>query len=499
MDNDRKVSKKGDVTDIVERSKMVFLREIVNEFTRRQQQYDLESEFAKTRKNRSVMIPLVIVGLVLVFGVVVTGVTRYIQASSLAIRVDIDDFADVNLRDILDEAQRLQNQLDTAQRQLREVREDRDTRIGQIERNRDREIGLLDESALTAGQRVARAQELRDDATSRIDEVIAETEPRITELEERIAELQAAIAQYDSRQLEQAREQEEILNNQQRLFELEMAEVRDQYERQISRLTQDYEQEITELEQYQEEFARNIRARHSEELARLRAQHRQEIADLTLRYNPVMDEEPVAPLIAAAPAPGTAAFTGPGAFRDVLHREGAADAREYGALRQEYEQFHTILDRLQEIPFENSVPAALDQLDMRARALVRRYERVWRVLGDSVEDRDGIIADRDATIEGQRDSIAQFQYSLAELSRFHGDTGYIIDPRNREEVVVYVNPILSVAPGTVGYVFRRDDEFVGTIRFTGGSGSHLARVEETMEDMEVRAFDKVLIEVQEDE
>lgn len=486
-------------TEIVERSKMVFLREIVNEFKRRQQQYDLDVEFAKTRKNRSVAIPLTIVILVLVFGVVVAGVTRYIQSSSLAIRVDIDDFADVNLRDILDEAQRLQNQLDVVQRELRELQEERDTQVRQIERARDRDIGLLAEAGLTAAERTAREQSIRSEAAQSMESILAEVEPRIAELQERIADLQERIAQYDSRQLEQAREQEEILNNQQRLFDLEMAEVRDRYERQIARLTTDYEREIEELERFQAEFERTIRARHAEEIARMRDRHAAEIAGLTLRFNPVLDDEPLAPLLTAPARPGAVAFAGPGPYRALLQAEGAASATEYQRLQGQYREFMELLARLRAIPYENSVPAALDQLDLRARDLVRAYDSMWRTLGDSVQDRDSTIARRDQMIQDQSDTIARYRFSFSELSRFQGDTGYIIDPRDTEAVVVYVNPILSVAPGTLGYVFRRDDEFVGTVRFTGGEGSYIARVEETIDGHEVRAFDKVLIEVQEDE
>lgn len=501
MDNDRKVTP-GEpaaegTTEIVERSKMVFLREIVNEFTRRQQQYDLETEFAKTKRNRSVAIPLVIAGLILVFGVLVTAVTRYIHASSLAIAVDIDDFADVNLRDILDEAQRLQNQLDVAQRELRDLREQRDTQIRQIERARDREIGLLAESALGAAARTAREQELRSQAEGQITTLRAEVEPAIAALEERIADLQERIAQYDTRQLEQAREQEEVLNNQQRLFELEMAEVRDRYERQIERLTTDYDREIAELEQFQADFERTIRARHAEEIARLRAQHTAELAALTLRFNPRMDEEALQPLLDAPAPAGATAFRGPGPFRAVLQEEGAATPADYRRVQQQYEEFQLLLERLRSVPYQNSVPLLLDQLDLRSRDLLREYDQLWRVLADSVQQRDGVIARRDTTIADQQQTIERHQFALTELSRFQGDTGYILDPRDPEAVVVYVNPILSVEPGTVGYVFRRDDEFVGTIRFTGGTGGFVARVEETVEEIEIRAFDKVLIEVQE--
>ena len=59
MDNE------GKVTDLVEQSKLAFLREALEDFKREQAQYDLGREFANSRKNRSMLVPGVIIGVVL--------------------------------------------------------------------------------------------------------------------------------------------------------------------------------------------------------------------------------------------------------------------------------------------------------------------------------------------------------------------------------------------------------------------------------------------------
>ena len=185
MDNERKVGpsrsnqpKSGKAgqqgTDLVEYSKLVFLREIVDEFKRGQQQYDAQEEFARTRKNRSPFVPLTILGLIIVFGGVSFFVTRMIQEQSRSIEINIQDFQDVNLREILDQAERLQNELDQVQRRLDETIRERDNAVQQIERNRDRELNLLQEANITASQRDARAEELRTQAEQDIAEIQAE-------------------------------------------------------------------------------------------------------------------------------------------------------------------------------------------------------------------------------------------------------------------------------------------------------------------------------------
>ena len=480
MDNEREIDQQAPpVTDLVERSKMVFLREVINEFKRKQQQYDLPAEFAKTKRNRSILVPAVIVVLVAVFSVLLVGVTRYIQRSSRAIQIDIQDFADVNLRDILDEAQRLQNQLEAAERELEQVRQELATRIGQVERARDRNIGLLADQNLSVAERNSRAAALRAQADSEIASLNGEYEPLIAEIEARIAALEAQIAEYDSRQLEQARQQEERLNSERQVFELEIEGIRQQYEEQIARLTASYESEIAQLESHQQEFERTIRQRHAGE-----------IAGLILRFNPQLGDEAVGPLLERPETESAARFGGLSPYSELLESEGLMGPTRYAALVDQYEGIEAILERLQQIPFENSVPAALEQLDQRSRDVASGFDEVRVGL-------EGVVVERNRTIDEQETQRAEFIYALDEFSQINGDIGYILDPRDPDRVIVYINRIHTVVDGSIGYVFRRDDEYIGTIRFFAGEdGRLIARVEETVEDMQVHAFDRVLIEAE---
>ena len=496
MDNEREIVPFGGQSggDLVERSKMLFLRELVNEFRRQQQQYDLPAEFAKTRRNRSIFVPLTIVILVAVFGIVVVLLTNYIQRSSRAIDVNIQDFADVNLRDILDAAQRLQNQLAAAERELAETTAEMEGRISQLERDRTRNVQLINESGEAAAQRQQQINALNATTQEQIGGVRNEYQPRIEALNARIAELKEQIAEYDARQLEQAREQEAILNNQQRVFDIQMDGLRSEYEQRIAQLTQRYESEIAALEQYQSEFERTIRQRHAEELAALRAQHARQVADLTARFNPDLSAEATGALLSRPVPPAASAYRGPGAFDPLLGQERVIDAAGYARLVADYAEFARLMERIRGVPYINSVPDVLQQLDARARDLLVRQEALWRGLSATVVARDRIIAERDATIRAWEARGEQYRYALDELSRFSGDTGYIVDPRNEGDIVVYVSPLQSVEVGTVGAVIRRAHQFVGTIRFVRAGDQPRARIEDLEDQQSIRAYDKVLIQ-----
>lgn len=479
MDNEREVKpESSQATDLVERSKLVFLREIVSEFRRKQQQYDVEVEFAKTKRNRSLFVPLTIIGLIAAFTVVVIGVTRYIQNNSRDITIDIDDFADVNLREVLDEAQRLQNELDAAVRELEQVISERDRRITVIERDRDQAISLLSNAALSTAQRNAQTNQISATAATDIDVVTGEAAVRIAELEQRIAELQAAIDQYDTRQLEQARAQAEILNNERELFELQLQDTVDRYESEIATLTERYETEIAGLERFQAEFEQTLRARHQ-----------REIAALILRYNPDVSGEEIAQLLDVEFGAPVVQFDGLAPYAATLESEGILAPEEYTALNERYRELMALVERLDAVPYRNSVPAMLEALDLRLRELVLRYETMWTGLEDSVVQRDSVIDD----LQGRVDD---FLFALDELTFANGDTGYILDPRDPDELVVFVGQIHSVVAGNVGYVFRTDDTYVGLIEFDQRGERLIARVVETAPNMELRAFDKVLVQVQ---
>ena len=472
MDNEREIIPESQQTaDLVERSKLAFLRETARKYGRKQEQYDVELEFARTKRNRSWFVPLTIVGLVAVCTLGVIGVTWFIQSNSRNITIEVDDFIGVNLREVLDEAQRLQNELDAVTRELRQVIDDRDDRIETIERERDQSITLLTNSELTSAQRGARANQINARAAAEIEAVTAEVAPRVAELEERIAELRAALDQYDARQLEQARAQAEILDNERKLFELQLQETTDGYESQIATLTNRYEAEISDLERFQAEFERTLRARHQ-----------REIAALILRYNPDVGGEEVERLLGGTAGAPVRQFDDLAPYTTTLARLGILTPDEYAALRERYRELVELVERLDAVPYRNSVPAILEALDTRLREVVLRYETIWTELNEAVVRRNALIED--------------FLFALDELTSASGDTGYILDPRDPDNVIVFVGQIHPVVAGNVAYVFRTDDTYVGLIEFYEHDDRLVARVVQTAPNMELRTFDKVLVQVQ---
>ncbi len=111
-----------------------------------------------------------------------------------------------------------------------------------------------------------------------------------------------------------------------------------------------------------------------------------------------------------------------------------------------------------------------------------------RTLTETVESKNAIISRMDRAIN-------QYLYSLDYLTKKNRENGYILDARNPELIILYINRIYNINDGDLGYVFRRDDKFIGTIRFSvfpddiTGSLVGLASEKEPFEP-----FDKILVD-----
>lgn len=520
MDDEREIDETStgerELHDLVERSKLTFLRGILDEFQRKQAQYDIGSEFAKTRSNRTPLVPLLVLALVAIFLAGSVGVTRYIQAQTRSIDVGIsDDFRDIALRDVLDGAKRLENEMERALGARSSAERARDEELAAIQRAASREIELLALLAVEDEERARRRTGIEADARERSASVEEEFARQLQSIDGEIESIEDRMQQYDTRQLDLAREQEEILDNQRRLFELQMAEQRQDYEESLSDLTSDYEARISELESFTNELESQLTRKHAEE-----------IAALIRLYNPDLSDEEIGPLLGSATtgsAPPGDTNAGAGAvgskteqpaatptdMSPSVHVEpglsepydaylrhaagfGAGDFRE---LSRTIGEANRILRRLQGIPYEGSVPEALAGIDARYRRSVREMEIVLAALLETVRRRDSTIAAREADIEALRNEREQFRFALDSLTATNRENGYVIDPRDLDAIYLHIDRIREPVRGTVGYVFREDDEFIGTIVLNASAGGVVGRLLSIEPGNEIRPFDKVLIQI----
>ncbi len=494
MDNEREVK------HLVEQSKMLFLQEIIEDFRRRQSQYDLGTEFAKTKKNRTILVPAVVGVLVLFFALSAVAITWYIEELTSDITVSIDEFADVNLRELLDSARRLEAEMELLQRQRVELTRRRGREIAQVETQAQRDIDLLATRDISAQQRSQQTAQIRANEESRIEEIHAQYAGELDELDLEIEALTTQMAQYDARQVEQAREREAQLDSQRRLFELEMQEQANEYEQQIEQLLVEHEQQVAELENH----AANLEEG-------LRAAHQREINSLILRYNPRFEEGEVADVLSRQPPLDSFSDVSLAEYSRFLADEGILSESEFSGLLQDVDEFRVLVGALKNVPYRNRVPDVLGGIESRAASVIGRYEALRSGFADSVAVRDEQIARHEqelarerasarAALQEQRERLGaeteRFLFAMEALTADNRENGYIVDARDSEEIYVFMDRLHELEVGGQGYVFRRDDELLAVIEFIGAGSPARARLVELYDDTGLRPFDRVLLQLQ---
>lgn len=484
MDNDDKIKKElKELSD----SKAIFLKDDAVRYGG-VETYDLEKEFAKTKKNKSPFIWITIMLFVAVFAAAAVLVTLYIQNRAKNSSVDIDEFADVNLKDVLDKAKQYEDQLDRAERELRDIRSEMNSKIEILQRDAERDIELIQARNLRQAEENRQIAEVRAREEAGISAVRSEYDGRIILKEEEIAAIREKISQYDTQMVEQARAQEEILNNQRKKFELEMEETVRYYEEKIDELENRQEETVSSLKNHQDKYVDQLEKNHAQEIAALKRQQAEEIRRLILKYNPVFTGEELKTILAVAvdDIPPLQLTT----YKEVLANEGIISRENFNVIHTNVYRINTLLQRIDEVPYINSMPETLERLQYFGTAAYNDYEQLVRDLIRTVEQKNNIIY-------SQYLQLGHYRYALGSLIDESREHGYVLDPRDPKNIQIFLDETHDVADGDSAYVFRSDEELIAKIRFNIRYGTVSASLtEQVSSEKSIEPFDKILIQVE---
>ncbi|MBV6493591.1 MAG: hypothetical protein LDLANPLL_01614 [Turneriella sp.] len=272
--------------------------------------------------------------------------------------------------------------------------------------------------------------------------------------------------------------------------EAEINRVRTDYNGKIlaqQKIVADYEGKVVKRRHEMNEGVakvENILSNH-ERLMKLRldkqqAEYEKKIADLILRYNPHFTEAALKKMVATerltTKTPPPALVTLP----PELFKERVISKEKFEKLRALEGEERRLIARLRQVPYINSVAPALTGIERRNSEVMAQYET--------------LVAELAKTIKRKNEVLGNYRTALRELTEREREYGYIIDPRNKAKMRVYLNPSLRAKKGLRANIFRKDDEYIADIEIFFDSEGPCAKVLNIAEGKAIAAFDKIYLE-----
>ena len=245
MGNDNKISKASVNTEQRHKEVLLFLNEELNRLQtgKASESYNLEKEYEKTKKNRSLFSFLILfISLAVVF-LIAWGITAGINKQNEEITVNLQEFEGLNIKNLLDSVSKVQANYDAAMKNKTNIISDRDVALHKAEEKRDSDLFLVDSLSLDkpeADKRKKTVYEEYEQAVALVNEVY---DPQLVLADNELAEYKKQLDEYDTAKLEAARQQEQALDSERRVHQLEMDKLSGEYEKRIADIQEAFAKE----------------------------------------------------------------------------------------------------------------------------------------------------------------------------------------------------------------------------------------------------------------
>ncbi len=378
MDHDKQV------TDLVQVTRDRFLNQPLNPDERDKDTFDLEKEFAKSAKNRSLMIPLAVAAFLVVLGVGAWLASQFTDEASQKSSVSIGSFEDLKLKEIFDTARKNKQDLEAVQLQIDQLTQASNDKVAAIQQagNSKADVAAVDDPT---GSLV---KNIQDDTARQIAAQKASLAASLRPLKAQADAIQKKIDSYDDRIGQMNKKNQQVLDSQQRLFELEKQKLTSEYEARLQAQAADETATVARLKTERDTL-----------VSALKAKQASDIRKLILKYNPMIQDPVLSPLMTAA-AVQPAAYPALDQFPDRIASRNLISADLQTSLAARVDRVHALLARLQQIPYENSVPPMLSALDHAIADSLTGYDGYLAPLAAHMTDLDGVIAQMQTNIDG---------------------------------------------------------------------------------------------------
>ena len=346
MGNDNKITKISDEqrSNQIHKEVMLFLGKELERIhhTSSEQSYNIEKEYAKTKKRHSPFTSFMLIGSFLVVLLIAFIMIKTISAHNEEITVSVSAFDDLNLKNLLNTVGAAQTNYDNAVKNLATIESDMTVKLKAAEDARTNDIFVIDSMTRLTKKRRG---ELVEEAEKKYKETVAaiheEYDGQIVSAEKEVQEYKSQLAEYDTAKVQAAKEKEKALDSERRVKELEQQKIKDLYESRIAEL----DKKLSDTQRRNSEEMRTA-------VSNVSAQYQAEIALL----DPNLNDAKANSIISGTKAAGFADFNAGTTVsqRGINSQKVVSVLNDYQKIYDDYKY----LDKtVAGIPQKNSIPS----------------------------------------------------------------------------------------------------------------------------------------------
>ena len=432
MDNDNKISEK--VSKQRHQDVLLFLQSELEPLKRQAggNAYDLDKEYAKTKKNRSLFVLFTILGCIAIFGISFWIMNATITKNNREITVNLDEFDGVNLKDLIDSVSRTQEKYDAALKALTTLKAEMSVELKNAEDKRDSDLMVIESLKLKRkkdeDQRKEEVLEIYNETVRLIHE---KYDAEINAGQMQVAEYKAQVDEFDAAKFNAAREKEQALDSERQLQELKQKELSTRYENRISKLQ-------TTIE--------DNRKKANEELKKT-------VRDITDTYqaridllDPVFNDARGTEIISKNPGNAIRLEENSVYGEEGENIKDEYLVSEYYQALKVYKDYKYLQGKISGIPHEKDMPSYLktsrNLVDEMAGIFVGSSLRVYNEKEKMKASYENQLAEKDAEIaEGQKNIASQRQVyeSVLEANLTTLKTNAIVvSPLDQKNIEIYI-------------------------------------------------------------
>lgn len=330
MENDKQVNKYS-----LDKVKNTFLDDNLLTKKNKPEIYSLPEEFAKSKRNKNLLVYGMILLYAAIIGVGVYMLTSSEDRKSKRVEVNIAEFKQFNLMELLEQKKENEQKLAQLQKELAKVKADSLEQIRKLTPEEQRK------------------------AMAELNEKLQKLETEYT------AEVKSNKKALKS--LEKSISKEKKLN--------------EKSARQAEKLVEDYQK----LNQRKSRDIQDIIASYENKITKLKAEFDSDLERLVSRYNPTFSGGKISTILKSDP--GVIGKSSWSKYAKTLQNEGILSKQESDNLNQKIENQAIIIGNLQEIGFTNSIPQALVRLEQISKSIINDYEIICGKLAEMVSQK----------------------------------------------------------------------------------------------------------------